>query len=331
MSPSPDSFRVIVLQPTADGDRSGKDLASALADRVALSEDARIALEAGRSAVISSAVTEQYARRVATQVMKLGIEVRIEPEEGEGAGLRAGAAPLLPRTATPTVATPPPPFPPEPHPDRAPPSDTIAGEGRGDATEPVLLDRPRPWEDAPSGIGRTASSAAAHPTQAPPSEAAPAEPGAPRAALASAGPGDVSHPGEARLVRCPAHGLLYDASKSNGCSRCLGETHPSRARLLPTLRARPRLWLATGVLLALGLGAVPAVIYTQQVKSGSLLERRIEAEAIRRGRAGSPEGRAAYLDACAHVDRTRARAVAVTALIWLVSTIFLLLLYRRFV
>lgn len=132
------------------------------------------------------------------------------------------------------------------------------------------------------------------------------------------------------LVRCPAHGLLYDAARSSGCSRCLGGATPPIGTTR-RLRARPRLFLGAGLALALALGAVPAVLYAQSVKSGPLLERRIEAEAIRRGRVDDPQVRRAYAEAAERVSRTRARGIAFSALLWLGTSAIVLWGWRRFV
>lgn len=135
-----------------------------------------------------------------------------------------------------------------------------------------------------------------------------------------------------RLVRCPAHGLLYDAALSSGCSRCVGGDKGPRPRHGATrLRARPRLWLGAGLALSLVLGAIPAALYAQSVKNGPLLERRIEAEAIRRGRVDSPQVRTAYAEAEKRISKTRSRGVAFSALLWLGASTLLLLGWRRFV
>jgi len=329
VTPPPGSFRVIVVRSPHGSSLSGPDATSVLAERIPIPEDARIALEAGRSAVVSFAATEQQARRVATQVMKLGFEVRIEPDDSPVRKSRA-AAPLPSRPPAPSSESPPPPI---PGPERTASPEQLPA--RADATEPILTERPYPWED---------SSFPAHPLAEAGTDGTPLTDAQPpglvawpevddRLDLDHTQPGHESETPAAsvRLVRCPAHGLLYDASKSNGCSRCLGGSARERGRLLPTLRSHPRMWLTAGVLLALGIGAIPAVIYAQQVKSGSLLEHRIEAQAIRLTRGGGPDARAAYLDARDQVARIRTRAIAVTALIWLSCSVLLLLLYRRFV
>ena len=153
----------------------------------------------------------------------------------------------------------------------------------------------------------------------------PAAPEAPTAESTTAPAGE-----RPRLVRCPAHGLLYDAARSSGCSRCLGGAAPS-VGTFAKLRSRPRLWLGAGLALALLLGAVPAALYAQSVKSGPLLERRIEAEAIRRGRVDDAQVRKAYAGAVNRVDQTRTRGIAFSALLWLGTSALLLVGWRRFV
>jgi len=332
-------YRVVVVGVARGSTRSPQQLADDLAARFPLPADARLAIEAGRSAVVQTGATEAHAHRAATLIIKLGAEVHIEPDEGSapasgGQGYPHGAGGMDYGSVN---------LPPDD--DGLPP----LAASREDPTKPVLADRPAPLiVDRPPAGAPPPPSVSPAPRSTPPrnvsaqlpaitEEPAPSGASGPGDESAAVEPGAVRTVGgsgsnpKIRLVRCPAHGLLYDANQSPGCSRCLGlETDP-RIRLAPTLHRRPRIWLAAGMLIALLLGAVPAVIYAHSVKTGPLLERRIEAENIRLGKTTVPEVQAAYADARARVDRVRSRGVAFSALLWLGVSALVLLLWYRFV
>ncbi len=332
-------YRVVVVGVAPGATRSPQQLADDLAARFPLPADARLAIEAGRSAVVQTGATEAHAHRAATLIIKLGAEVHIEPDES-GAPATGGLSDLDPAGGMDygSVDLP-------PDDDGLPPLEA----SRQDPTKPVLANRPPPLiVDRPPGGGPPPPSVSPAPRSTPPrnvsaqlpaitEEPAPPSASGPEDARPAAEPGVVRTVGgsgsnpKIKLVRCPAHGLLYDANQSPGCSRCLGlETDP-RIRLAPTLRRRPKLWLTAGMLIALLLGAVPAAIYTHSVKTGTLLERRIEAENIRLGKTAVPEVRAAYAEARARVDKVRSRSVAFSALLWLGVSALVLLLWYRFV
>jgi hypothetical protein len=74
-----------------------------------------------------------------------------------------------------------------------------------------------------------------------------------------------------------------------------------------------------------------AALYAQNVKSGALYERRIEADAIRRTRSHSKYFKQQHAKARAKVTTTRNRGIAFSALIWIGVTAALMLLWYRFV
>ncbi len=331
MQESGKRYRVVVVGVDPSSGRSPAALAEALANHVPLPEDARLAIESGRSAVVQTAATETYARRTATLIIKLGAEVRIEPEVGRA--------------------------PPSAPPETAKRSDGIARirspapapsmRPSSDVTEPVVSERPLPHgEEAPAADATPTADATPAADAIPHVEStvlgsdatdadiatdADAHAHANAMANANANAEAAVEGPKPHLVRCPAHGLLYDAAQSAGCSRCLGMPSADGFRLAPGLRQRPRLWLTAGMLLALLLGAVPAALYTRHVKNGPLLEQRIEAASVRSGRLRAPDAQQAYAAARAKVARTRTRGAAVSALLWLGSAALLLLLWHRFV
>jgi len=334
---------VVVVGVAKGQDISARDLAGTLTEYFPLAPDAQVAIESGRSAVVQVAESENVARRAATMLIKLGADIRIEPDStGPGAldfddidlgeidgGLEA--LELDPSSGQETGFS-----------DEGTTIPVIPDEVLPDA---VLVNRPPVDDDTvtlrppPSTSGRSkrptreldpVQTAAAHPRPDLPEDLAEDH--------VDDSTGEPTEGGEAgaaaergQLVRCPAHGLLYDATLSPGCTRCLGPSADQPFRLAPELRKRPRLWLTLGLTLGLLLGAVPAVLYAQNVKSGSLYERRIEADAIRRTRADSKHFKKQYAKARAKISATRNRGIAVSALIWIGITAALMLLWYRFV
>lgn len=327
---------MVVVGVAKDHDISAQDLAGAMVEYFPLAPDAQMAIESGRSAVVQVADTEHLARRAATMLIKLGAEIRIEPDSG-GPGpldfddidlgeLTDGLGELELDSASASDSD---------YPDEG---ETIPVLPKGALPAPVLVNRPPVDEDAvtlspqPSITGRS---------KRPTRELDHVNPGEPqrrpdpvdeRADADSEQPIDDAEAAErGQLVRCPAHGLLYDAIKSAGCTRCLGPSAEQPFRIAPELRRRPRLWLTLGLTLGLLLGAVPAALYAQNVKSGALYERRIEADAIRRTRSGSKHFKKQYAKARAKIAATRNRGIAVSALLWIGIAAALMLLWYRFV
>lgn len=333
-------FRVVVVGVAKGQDISARDLAGTLNEYFPLAPDAQVAIESGRSAVVQVAESEHVARRAATMLIKLGADIRIEPDSaGPGSldfddidlgEIDGGLGALeLDQTSGPEPG----------FTDERTTIPVIPEEILPDA---VLVDRP-PVDDAtasqhlqPSTSRRSkrptreldpVQTAAAHPWPDPGEEPAEGPTDEPTVELIETG----EAPDRGQLVRCPAHGLLYDATQSPGCTRCLGPSAEQPFRLAPELRRRPRLWLTLGLALGLLLGAAPAALYAQNVKSGALYERRIEADAIRRTRAGSKHFKQQYAKARARIAATRNRGIAVAALIWIVVAAALMLLWYRFV
>lgn len=328
-------FRVVVVGVAEGHDISARDLAGAMVEYFPLPPDAQVAIESGRSAVVQVAETEHIARRAATMLIKLGAEIRIEPDTG-GPGpldfddidlgeLTDGLGDLELDSAS------------APDSDFPDDGETIPVLPKAALPAPVLVDRPPVDEDAatlppqPSLGGRS---------KRPTRELEPVNPGEPQRRpdpveeLAEADPNEPVDDADAeqgQLVRCPAHGLLYDATQSAGCTRCLGPSAEQPFRIAPELRQRPRLWLTLGLTLGLLLGAVPAALYAQNVKSGALYERRIEADAIRRTRSDSKHFKKQYAKARAKIAATRNRGIAVSALLWIGIAAALMLLWYRFV
>jgi len=73
-------FRVVVVGVAKGHDISAQDLAGSLQEYFPLAPDAQVAIESGRSAVVQVAESEHNARRAATMLIKLGAEIRIEPD-----------------------------------------------------------------------------------------------------------------------------------------------------------------------------------------------------------------------------------------------------------
>ncbi|MFH2008424.1 MAG: hypothetical protein ABI333_17695 [bacterium] len=319
MTSSAKKFRVVVVGVAPGTTITQQQLISRLLEQYPIAMDARLALESGRSAVVQVTETEHLARRYATKLIKLGAEIRIEPESGGPGLMDFDNVELSPEDGESTEIYL------QERGDR-----TGGGDGDGDPTmpfvsprteDPTLVDRPPREVALPRpGSGRTAAPA---PASGPPPQAPAAEP-APRATRPPA-------QSKSQLVRCPAHGLLYDATEQPGCSRCLGPSADKPFRLAPELRNRPRLWLTLGLAIGLLLGAVPAALYAQSFKSGQLYELRIEADAIRRGRVTSKTYRQEYSQACSKVSALRSRGMAFTSLIWIAFSALLMLLWYRFV
>jgi hypothetical protein len=310
-------YRVVVVGVDPSAGRSPDALAAALADHLPLPEDARLAIESGRSAVVQTAATETYARRTATLIIKLGAEVRIEPE---GGGAAPSAPPETPSRAEGTARN-----------RSSAPGHAPSSRPFSDVTEPVVSERPLPRGEEAPAADKTPAADTTSPVESPEIRTDAAGPVAEPDADYAVNTDATVDGAKPHLVRCPAHGLLYDAAQSAGCSRCLGMPATAGLRLAPGLRRKPRLWLTTGMLLALLLGAVPAALYTRHVKNGPLLEQRIEAASVRSSRVRVPEARKAYAAARAEVGRARTRGVAVSAVLWLGSAALLLLLWYRFV
>jgi len=310
MTSSAQRFRVVVVGVAPGTTITQQQLIGKLLEQHPIAADARLALEAGRSAVVQVADTEHLARRYATLLIKLGAEIRIEPEGGGGGGgglMDYDNVALAPEEDETT---------------------SVYDEGQADRTEePTLVDRP-PREVA---LPRPDAARTAAPTPA--DEPAQAASGAEAEADAAPAPKTGRPPAKSKsqLVRCPAHGLLYDATEQPGCSRCLGPSAEEPFRLAPELRKRPRLWLTLGLAIGLVLGAVPAALYAQNVKSGQLYELRIEADAIRRGRVASKSYGQEYSKARKKVSALRSRGMAFTSLLWIAFSALLMLLWYRFV
>lgn len=289
-------YRVVVVGVSPGGSTAKADLVARLAKALPLPPDARLALEAGRSAVVMRGAPETEARRTATLLSGLGAEVRVEPDDQAMTpatqGLDFGLVDLGEFDASVETT-----------------SDSFA----------VPLDVPLP-ELEPKDDG----TAAPDDSSQDPGEA-PASASITTAPIASV---EGSRP---QLVRCPAHGLLYDSATSAGCSRCLDQPEHQGFRLAPGLRARPRVRLTAGLTLALVLGALPAALYADHVKNTTMLERRIEAEAIRRGRVGDDSVRQAYANAQRLVEKARSRGIAFSGLLWLGTAVLVLGLWLRFV
>ncbi len=318
-------FRVVVVGVARGSELSAQDLAGSLTEYFPLAPDAQVAIETGRSAVVQVAESEYVARRAATMLIKLGAEIRIEPDDSSAGGMdfdeidlgeiEDGLAGLG---------------------DNAPPPSAIPGAVLPD---PVLVDRPPTVDD--DAVTLTPQPSVSHRAKRTTRELDPVDPSAaPPNSEAEQTPQettdettDAAPPADERgqLVRCPAHGLLYDATQSPGCIRCLGPSAEQPFRIAPELRKRPRLWLTLGLALGLLLGAVPAALYAQNVKSSTLYERRIEADAIRRTRSKSKHFKKQYSKAQAKITATRNRGIAICALIWIGIAAGLMLLWYRFV
>jgi hypothetical protein len=130
--------------------------------------------------------------------------------------------------------------------------------------------------------------------------------------------------GRPDIVRCPAHGLSYDRSRSSGCLRCL---QPARAaarsieRQLYASRLRellenPVKRAFTGLALALLLGLVPAAYYARGVCGGEVRAIRArQAALVERSGGEELDRELARLDQA--VDGVRRRGMRNTALLWL--------------
>jgi hypothetical protein len=322
-------FRVVVVGVAKGQDISAQDLAGSLQEYFPLPPDAQVAIETGRSAVVQVAESEQVARRAATMLIRLGAEIRIEPD-GAGPGhLNFDDIDLesigdnLGEIELDNTAAPKPNF------------------SHERTTSPVLVDRPPVDDDAPTLPPQPSASQR---TRRPTRELDPVQTAAARArpdAMETPADWDDQEPAEAdeteeekeggQLVRCPAHGLLYNATQSAGCTRCLGTHADQPFRLAPELRQRPRLWLTLGLALGLLLGAVPAALYAQNVKSGALYERRIEADTLRNSPARSKQLKRQLKKARAKITATRNRGIALSALLWIGVAAALMLLWYRFV
>lgn len=334
-------FRVVVVGVADGHDMSPRDLAGSLTEYFPLAPDAQVAIESGRSAVVQVAESEHVARKAATMLIKLGAEIRIEPDSAtapngggpldfddisfdeldDGLGALELEDSLGPVKADPVIVDRPPVV--DEDAETLPPQPSV--RRRKDRTTREL----EPIE--------TASARPSAPRDGPETAVAPPEvPDAPPQAM-DAAPDEAPPPDDATAarsgsrVRCPAHGLLYDPNESPGCSRCLGPSAEQPFRLAPELRRRPRLWLTLGLTLGLLLGAVPAALYAQDVKASALYERRIEADVIRRTRADSKHFKKQYAKARAKIDATRNRGIAISALIWIGIAAALMLLWYRFV
>jgi hypothetical protein len=352
MSAESRKYRVVVVGVARDRNLSPQDLSQALSERMVLPPDVRLAVESGRSAVVQTAESEQQARRAATLLIKLGAEIRIEPDESPGPGALGDvdlgeiqlsylddttpSLDLNELKGEPTQVTAPP-APPPAH--ELPPLELDLSE-REDPTQVEVPPDPTP---RPSSAAEPAPLVNVRP---PPERFPVSHTPAPRPSSAlelrdPPAPATTESPAEeagqpdgasgSNLVRCPVHGLLYDADRSSGCRRCLGIQVEEEPRGLTRLRTRPRLWIALGVFLSLGLSSIPAVLYAGNQKRGPLLQQRIEAEAIRRGRIRSTQPRRDYAKALKKVAATKSAGLAVTAVIWLVGAALLMFLWFRFV
>jgi len=332
---------VVVVGVATGHDISAQDLATSVTEYFPLAPDALVAIESGRSAVVQIAVSEHIARRAATMLIKLGAEIRIEPD-GVGPGpldfddidlgeITEGLGELELDSSSSRGAG----F------TEEGPTIPVISEERFPSS--VLVDRPPVNEDADHRSPPPSAHRSKHTTrELDPVKSTGPKPRLDPAADPDSAPVEVATGATAateadpeaergQLVRCPAHGLLYDATQSAGCTRCLGPSAEQPFRVAPELRQRPRLWLTLGITLGLLLGAVPAALYAQNVKSGALYERRIEADAIRRTRSGSKHFKKQYAKARAKIAATRNRGIAVSALLWIGIAAALMLLWYRFV
>ena len=343
------SFRVVVVGVARGQKLTREALIQAVSDRYPLKADARLALSAGRSAVVQVSPTEATARRAATLLIKLGAEIRIEPDDPGDALADFGNIALEPGgdddADGPTLVRAPPP-------GAATTEDgpTLVRPAPGD--NPSIVDRlptdylsesavvtlptlgvgaPQSMEDSTMATLPRLDSAAQKAVEAVAREAAKEAPGGAAADGDHADDADETTEQRPQLIRCPQHGLLYDATTRPGCTRCLGNDQKEPFHLFPELRKKPRLWLAAGVLLGLLLGAIPAGLYARSVKNGPLISQRMEAETIRRVRAYGDETEPRYEKARAKVDSLRLRGVAFSALIWIGAAALLMLLWHRFV
>ncbi len=336
-------YRVVVVGVASGLGVSPGELASALESHFPLAPDARLAIESGRSAVVQVVESERYARRAATMLIKLGAEIRIEPEEGgdlspldaldldEIEESIAGLADDL--VDSQAFATKPASMePPEEVDEDAPtlvPQPSVSRRSRRSTRELA------PVSDGSSRVVGSRPGSQVSPRAAgepPPGEERGGKNGGEQASEADSSPLAATQGAErAQLVRCPAHGLLYDATRDSGCTRCRGPGKRQPHGLAPRLRKRPRLWLGMGLALSLLLGGVPAAIYAQRVKSGALYERRMEADSIRRSTADPRQHRRQYERARARVSSTRFRGMALSSLIWISVAAGLMLLWYRFI
>ncbi len=344
-------FRVVVVGVAKGHDISAQELAGSLQEYFPLAPDAQVAIETGRSAVVQVAESEHNARRAATMLIKLGAEIRIEPDsispgplefddiDLDGIGdnldeLELDHA-LSAKSPFSEEATTTPLLPKENHPDPVlisrPPvdEDPLPHAARGLASQGTR--RPtRELDAVRTATARTQSAPREVVHEAPTPSVDEASTEAPTKA-----PTEVDDtPEEAArggLVRCPSHGLLYDPTQSPGCTRCLGPRVAQPFRLAPELRQRPRLWLTLGLALGLLLGAVPAALYAQNVKSGTLYDRRIEADTLRQSSTRSKQLKQQYNEARAKITATRNRGIAFSALLWIGVAAVLMLLWYRFV
>ena len=125
------------------------------------------------------------------------------------------------------------------------------------------------------------------------------------------------------IVRCPIHGLSYDRAKASGCIRCL---QPARevARAIEERRAgwgsvreNPVKRALAGLAVSVLVGLVPAAYYARGINGAE-----VRALRARQAELSTEVGTKAVTDEYdsldAAVDRTRARGLRRTMVLWLV-------------